>query len=77
MLQISPIDESPARAGSETSRTSPPGARSRRWEFQHEPGDHWTWRLVDGRGRPLAHNERRFASYEDCLRDARRYGYCG
>lgn len=50
---------------------------SRRWHFHTRGGDTWTWSLLDPQGLPLAHNERRFPSYWDCVEDARRYGYGG
>ena len=50
------------------------------WEFKQERGEtnRWRWKCVaEGTRETLRMSQLPFKTYEDCVRDAEKYGYVG
>lgn len=47
------------------------------WSFQKAEPDSWNWRRTSPDGDVLIEGRSAFNTFDDCMADARRYGYTG
>ena len=47
------------------------------WSFQKAEPDTWSWRRTSPEGEVLIEGRAAFASFDECINDARRHGYTG